>query len=80
MFAATRRELAQKGATVTGQTSVSAGGREVDIRSLKQSVVARFGPSSLLRRVMLAEPDRLPAEEFVGKIGTWLAILGEEGP
>jgi hypothetical protein len=80
MSASTPGEPAAKEAKVTGQTSVSTGRREVDIRALKQSVVTRFGPSSLLRKVILAEPDRLPAEELVGKIGTWLAILREETP
>jgi hypothetical protein len=80
MSTSTPGEPAQKETTVTGQKSVSAGGREVDIRALKQCVVTRFGPSSLLRKVILAEPDRLPAEELVGKIGTWLAILREETP
>lgn len=54
--------------------------REVDIRALKQSVASKLGSSSLLRKVMLAEPDHLPAEELIGKIGTWLAILKEEVP
>jgi hypothetical protein len=51
---------------------------EVDIRALKEFVAANFGSRSLLRKVLAAEPDKLPAEEFVGKIGTWLAILREE--
>lgn len=51
---------------------------EVDIRALKSTVVAKFGPSSLLRKVMVSEPDHLPVEELIGKIGTWLAILREE--
>ena len=53
---------------------------EVDIKALKNFVTARFGSSSLLRKVIVAEPDYLPAEELVGKIGTWLAILREETP
>ena len=80
MSASTPGETAQQEATVTGQTSVSAGRREVDIRALKQSVVIRFGSSSLLRKVVAAEPDYLPAEELVGKIGTWLEIRREETP
>jgi hypothetical protein len=51
---------------------------EVDIRGLKEFVNVKFGSGSLLRKVLAAEPDRLPAEELVGKIGTWLAILREE--
>jgi hypothetical protein len=51
---------------------------EVDIRALKRFVAAKFGVPSLLRKVMVVEPDHLPAQELVGKIGTWLAILREE--
>ncbi len=51
---------------------------EVDIRALKGFVAVNFSPDSLLRKVLAAEPDRLPAGEFVGKLGTWLAILREE--
>jgi hypothetical protein len=51
---------------------------EVDIRGLKGFVASHYGSGSLLRRVLAAEPDRLPAEEFLGKLGTWLAILREE--
>ncbi|MDG7007770.1 MAG: hypothetical protein JRN06_05965 [Nitrososphaerota archaeon] len=54
--------------------------QNIDIRVLKNFVSARFGSSSLLRKVIVAEPDYLPAEELVGKIGTWLAILREETP
>ena len=78
MSASTPGEPAQKEAMVTAQTSASAGRREVDIRALKQSVASKFGSSSLLRKVIVAESDYLPPEELVGKIGTWLAILREE--
>jgi hypothetical protein len=54
--------------------------QNIDIRVLKNFVSARFESSSLLRKVIVAEPDYLPAEELVGKIGTWLAILREETP
>ena len=54
--------------------------QEIDIRVLKHFVSARFGSSSLLKKVIVAEPDYLPAEELIGKIGTWLAILREEMP
>ncbi len=53
---------------------------EVDIRALKDFVTTKFGSNSFLRKVIVTEPDHLPAEEFIGKIGTWLAILREESP
>ena len=50
----------------------------VDIRPLKAYVSAKFRSSSLLRRVLTQEPDLVPAPDFVGKLGTWLAILKED--
>ena len=50
----------------------------VDIRPLKTYVAAEFRSSSLLRRVLTQEPDLVPASDFVGKLGTWLAILKED--
>ena len=80
MSASTPGEPAQKEAMDTAQTSASAGRRDEDIRALKQSLASKFGSSSLLRKVIVSESDYLPAEELVGKIGTWLAILREETP
>jgi hypothetical protein len=51
---------------------------EVDIRPLKGFVAAKFGSQSLLRRVMVSEPDLIPTADIVGKLGTWLVILREE--
>jgi len=76
-------ELEREGAAkVIAAAPAARGGRSmVDIVALKHSVASKFGPPSILRKVMLAEPDRLPAEELIGKIGTWLVILTEEnGP
>ena len=50
----------------------------VDIRPLKAYVSAKFRSSSYLRKVLTQEPDLVPAAEFVGKLGTWLAILKED--
>jgi hypothetical protein len=50
----------------------------VDIRALKGFVAVKFSSQSLLKKVMAAEPDNLPAAEAVGKLGTWLAILRED--
>ena len=78
MSASTPGEPAQQEAKVTGQTSVSAGRREVDIRALKRSVVSKFGSHSLIGKVMLMEPDTIPVTEIVGKVGTWLTVLRED--
>jgi hypothetical protein len=50
---------------------------EVDIRALKGFVATKFGAHSLLRKVMVVEPDLIPAADLVGKLGTWLAILDQ---
>ena len=64
---------------VTSARAITASARrEVDIRGLKTFVVSKFGSRSLIRRVMLVEPDLIPAAEVVGKVGTWLAVLEEE--
>jgi hypothetical protein len=70
------REGAAK--VIAAASTARAGRSMIDIRALKQSVASKFGSPLVLRKVLLAEPDRLPAEELIGKIGTWLAILREE--
>jgi hypothetical protein len=50
----------------------------VDIRPLKRLSSELLGKDSMLRRVLDGERDTLSATEFVAKLGTWLAILGEE--
>ena len=63
---------------IAGESTARIGRTQVDIRALKQWVASKLGSSSFLRRVMAAEPDRLPAEELVGKVWTWLTILKED--
>ena len=50
----------------------------MDIRALKQSVASKFGPRSLIGKVMLVEPDLIPVADIMGKVGTWLAVLRED--
>ena len=45
---------------------------------MKRFVVTKFGSHSLLGKVMLVEPDLIPVEDIVGKVGTWLAVLRED--
>ena len=49
--------------------------REVDIRPLKTFIAAKLGSRLLLGKLMLVEPDVIPATEIVGKVGTWVAII-----
>lgn len=51
--------------------------KAIDIRPLKGFVATKFGSRSLLGKVIVLEPDLIPAADFVGKLGTWLAILRE---
>lgn len=51
---------------------------EVDIRPLKEFASSKCRSDSLLKKVLAVEPDNLPAQEFLGKMRTWLAILKEE--
>ena len=50
----------------------------VDIRPIKAYVFAKFRSSCFLSKVLTQEPDLIPASDFVGKLGTWLAILKED--
>ena len=52
--------------------------RAVDIRPLKRLSSELLSGNSMLKRVLASESDAIPAAEFVAKLGTWLAILGEE--
>jgi hypothetical protein len=50
----------------------------VDISPLKRLATRALPANSVLRRVLLSEPDRLEARDYLAKLGTWLAILREE--
>ncbi|QQG48284.1 MAG: hypothetical protein HY247_05910 [archaeon] len=51
---------------------------EVDIRPLKEFVATKCRPDSVLRRVILSEPDLVSITDLAAKLGTWLSILREE--
>ena len=73
-------ELDRGGAAkvIASESAARIGRTQVDIRALKQWVASKLEPSSLLRKVMASEPDRLPTEKLVGKVWTWLAVLKED--
>lgn len=50
----------------------------VDIRSLKRVAAKILPVDSILRKVLLSEPDSLEAREYLAKLGTWLLLLREE--
>ncbi|MDG7009134.1 MAG: hypothetical protein JRN06_13070 [Nitrososphaerota archaeon] len=47
----------------------------VIILPLKAFIAAKLGSRLLLGKLMLVEPDVIPATEIVGKVGTWVAII-----
>ena len=51
----------------------------VSTRSLKVFVRQRCSACPILRRLLLEEPDELPAQEFIVKCEMWLRVLAEEG-
>ena len=53
-------------------------GAAVDIRPLKRLAAEILPGDSVLRRVLLSEPDRMEARDYVAKLGTWQALLREE--
>jgi hypothetical protein len=50
----------------------------VDIRSLKRLAEKILPNDSILRKVLLSEPDSLEARDYLPKLAKWLAILREE--
>jgi len=50
----------------------------VDVRPIKALAAELLPASSLLRRVLSSEPDRMPPADYLAKMGTWLALLREE--
>lgn len=50
----------------------------VNVHPLKRMAAKVLPDDSILRRVLLSEPDSLEAGEYVAKLGTWLVILREE--
>ena len=59
------------------QTEVLAQSR-VDVRPLKALASEKLAEGSILRGVLLSEPDSMPAGDYLAKVSTWLAILREE--
>jgi len=50
----------------------------IDIRRLKTFAYDNLPRSSILRDLLLSEPDELPKTEFMVKIGLWLKISRRE--
>jgi hypothetical protein len=50
----------------------------IDIRSVKGLAAKRLPTDSILRSVLLSEPDSLEARDYLAKLGTWLLLLREE--
>ena len=49
----------------------------IDIKGVKEFAMS-LPPSSSLREVILSEPDKIPALEFLGKSEVWLKLAGKE--
>lgn len=50
----------------------------IDIRSLKTLATEILPNGSILREVLIREPDILSPHDFIAKLGTWLEILDAE--
>ena len=59
-------------------TLVASLAETVDVRPIKALATQLLPASSLLRRVLSSEPDRMPPADYLAKLGTWLALLREE--
>lgn len=49
----------------------------VNINTLKLGLVKKF-PKETMTSILLQEPDEMVIEEFLAKVGTWLAICDLE--
>ena len=47
----------------------------VSIKTLKTFVYENLPASSPLRDLILAEPERMPVQEFIIKTGIWLRLM-----
>lgn len=52
--------------------------RVVDIEPLKRLAAEILPGDSILRRVLLSEPGRMEARDYLAKLGTWQVLLREE--
>jgi hypothetical protein len=59
-------------------SAVASLAEKVDVRPVKALAAELLPASSLLRRVLSSEPDRMPPADYLAKLGTWLALLREE--
>ena len=50
----------------------------VDIRALKGLATRILANDSILRRILMSEPDEMEPRDYLAKLGTWLAIMREE--
>lgn len=50
----------------------------IDMHSFKARVSDILPDGSILRSVLIREPDTLSKSDLVAKLGTWLEILDEE--
>ena len=49
--------------------------KRIDLSSLKDFVIEKLPPDSIVRALILEEGGSLPAQEFVTKVEVWLKLL-----
>ena len=52
--------------------------KRIDLRPLKEFVIAELSPSSELRVIILEEKDTISSRSFVTKLGVWKKLMREE--
>ncbi len=50
----------------------------VDMVRLKELARSTLGEDSIFRALILSEPDQVPKQDFVVKVGMWLKVLDKE--
>lgn len=64
--------------TIEGQIKTKSKNKQkIDIRQLKNKFTKKF-LNGELTQILVLEPDEMAPEEFLAKVGTWLAICDLE--
>jgi hypothetical protein len=69
------KPTAKKRQVTKSQSETNWTSREVDIRPLKDLAIEMLPENSPLRKVLLAERDRMSPYEFLAKMETWQYLL-----
>lgn len=50
----------------------------VKLKTIKEFVIKKLPSTSMVRQLILTEPDEIPKEEYIVKFKLWAALLNKE--